>query len=143
MTDREFKTPEAAERAFYGAFSATDLDLMGAVWSDGKGVLCIHPGSALLQGKPAIMQSWKEIFSSGEPPTIEYRFIDGFETEELVVRVVEEKIRPRGSSPGAATRVLATNVFVRSEGAWYLVEHHASLPLMERENAKDSQRQLH
>ena len=143
MTDRGFETPEAAEEAFYKAFSAIDLDLMEAVWADGDRPLCIHPGSGLLTGKPAIMQSWNEIFSGGEPPIIEHRFIDGFATEELVIRLVEERIRARGKPPDAANRVLATNVFLLEGDCWYLAEHHASLPLMERGNARGNERHLH
>lgn len=144
MTDRIFDTPEAAEAAFYEAFSRIDADLMTAVWGDGDTTLCIHPGGGLLRGKAAVMQSWREIFSGSEPPLIEHRFIDGFATDGLTVRLVEERIRPRNKPPEAANRVLATNVYKRESGSWRLVEHHASLPLVDRgSDAAGKERQLH
>ncbi len=40
-------------------------------------------------------------------------------------------------------RLLATNVFLLEGDCWYLAEHHASLPLMERGDARDNERHLH
>jgi len=134
MTNRVFATPESAEAAFYEAFSKIDPDLMTAVWADSDTALCIHPGGGLLRGKSAIMRSWREIFAGSEPPRIEHRFIEGFATDFLVVRLVEEHIRPRDKPREAANRVLATNVYSRDSGSWRMVEHHASLPLVDRSN---------
>lgn len=143
MQYRVFDTPDAAESTFYEAFSTIDFELMAAVWSDGDSALCIHPGGGLLQGKLAVMKSWMEIFSGSEPPLIEHRIIDGFTTEHLAVRLVEERIRPRGKPPEAANRVLATNVYLHDGRSWRLVEHHASLPLMDRSDSTGDERQLH
>jgi hypothetical protein len=143
MTDRGFETPEAAEAAFYRAFSSIDMDLMAAVWVNGDRAICIHPGSGLLRGKTAVIQSWSEIFSGSAPPLIECLFIDGFGTADLAVRLVEERIRPRGKPAQAANRVLATNVYLRDGGSWHLAEHHASLPLVEPGNAPGDERRLH
>lgn len=143
MPNKPFDTPEAAEAAFYAAFSTLDVALMSTVWADGEGVLCIHPGGGLLQGKHAVIQSWTEIFSGGEPPRIEHRYIDGYGVEGLEVRVVEERIRPRGRPPGAANRVLATNVYRNTGGSWRMVEHHASLPLVDEEDESRDEKRLH
>lgn len=143
MSGRAFDTPEATEAAFYEAFSNIDLDLMATIWSDGDRALCIHPGGGLLRGKVAVMQSWIEIFSGSDPPLIVHRYIDGYACEDLAVRLVEERIRPRDKPPEAATRVLATNVYVRDGVSWQLAEHHASLPLVDRSNSAGDERQLH
>jgi hypothetical protein len=143
MSEREFDTPQAAEAAFYQAFSSIDLDLMASIWIDGDRAACIHPGSGLLQGKQAVMQSWMEIFSGSEPPLVEYRFIDGFESKNMVVRLVEERIRPRDEPASAANRLLATNVYLREGKFWRLAEHHASLPLVDRRSANGNERKLH
>ena len=143
MNEPAFSSPEAVEAAFYEAFSKVDLELMAVVWSDGNRALCIHPGRGLHRGKAAVMQSWMEIFSGSAPPSIEYRFIEGFAAGNLAVRLVEEKIRPQGRPPEAASRVLATNVYLRDSISWRLVEHHASLPLIGRETVSDHERQLH
>ena len=142
MANKEFDTPEAVETAFYDAFSRMDLDLMSAVWGEDAHVLCIHPGSGLLRGRSAVMESWMEIFSGNVPPVVEHRFVDGFAAGNLAVRLVEELIRPRDKSPEAANRVLATNVYVRDARSWRLAEHHASLPLVERGTAA-AERRLH
>jgi hypothetical protein len=143
MSDILFDTPEALEAAFYRAFSSFDLDLMKEVWADDDKVLCIHPGSSLLRGKSAVVTSWMEIFSGREPPAIEYRFVAGFAADNLVVHLVEERIRPRDGATSDANRVLATNVFLQQGRSWRLVEHHASLPLVERDRPFNDDRQLH
>ena len=143
MAARVFGTPEAAEAAFYEAFAAADMDLMGAVWADGDRALCIHPGSGLLKGRAAVLQSWLEIFSGSTQPAVEYRYIDGYASGDLAVRLAEEQIRPRDEPETAATRLLATNVFLRLDGSWRLGEHHASLPLMVRGKTGGDDRKLH
>jgi len=143
MTNSGFDTPEAAEAAFYQAFTTVDADLMVAVWADGDDALCIHPGSDLRRGKTAVMTSWTEIFSGSLAPAVEYRYVGGYASENLVVRIVEERIWPRDKQRSEATRVLATNVYVRDEGSWRMTEHHASLPLMERGVDSSDQRRLH
>lgn len=143
MAEKVFDTPEAAEAAFYKAFATVDLELMGAVWADGDQALCIHPGGGLLRGKVAVMQSWLEIFSNAAKPAVEYRCIDGYVSDNLVVRLAEERIRPRDKEDTAANRVLATNVFLRLDGSWRLGEHHASLPLVARGKADGDERKLH
>jgi len=143
MPDRVFDTPEAVEAAFYEAFVRIDLQLMEAVWADGEQALCIHPGSGLRKGKAAVMQSWMEVFTGSAPPAVEYRYVTGFASGNLVVRLVEERIRSRNKPPEAASRVLATNVYVRDAQSWRLTGHHASLPLVGRTETAGDGRQLH
>jgi ketosteroid isomerase-like protein len=138
-----FPTPEAAQDAFYAAFAATDLAAMAEVWGEESESLCIHPGGGPLKGKAAVMQSWMEIFSAAQPPSIEVEPVTGMTSGDLAVRVLVELIRPNGHPAEAASRVLATNVFRFREGSWYLVEHHASLPLRVRPHADDPGQRLH
>lgn len=143
MQETRFDTPEATEAAFYQAIAGIDLDLMTRVWSDGGHALCIHPGSGLLRGKPAVIQSWRDIFSNSNPPVIEYRYIDGYGTGDIRVRLVEERIRPRNTPPDAANRVLATNIFLREGRSWRMAVHHASLPLVDRTEEPAPEHRLH
>ena len=143
MFNMLFDTAGSVEAAFYKAFSSFDLGLMTEVWTDSNKACCIHPGSGLLKGKTSVMASWMKIFSGGEPPVIEHRFIQGFTDENLVVHLVEERIRPRDKASAAANRILVTNIYVQEEGSWRLAEHHASLPLVERETPTSEQRRLH
>jgi ketosteroid isomerase-like protein len=137
------ESPSALEDAFYDAFARLDLILMSALWLEGDKAVCIHPGGGLLRGKEAVLASWREIFSGTQPPRIEHRLIDTYESEDLVVRLVEERIRPRGGPCEQASRVIATNVYVRDRDAWYLAEHHASLPMLEQNVAPLGERRLH
>jgi hypothetical protein len=139
-----FDTSSAAEAAFYRAFEQLDLRLMSAVWIEGSRALCIHPGGDLLQGKEAVMRSWMEIFTGSAPPRIDHRLIASFESSDLVVRVVEERIGPRGRASAKANRVIATNVYLREDGRWHLLQHHGSLPMVEPQpNGEEKARHLH
>ncbi|MGD8310845.1 MAG: nuclear transport factor 2 family protein [Chromatiales bacterium] len=122
--------PSEAEHAFYEAFSRLDLEAMGRLWADGDEVSCIHPGGHLIRGKDEVLQSWGEIFASASPPTIEYRSLSTQQADGLAVHLVEEMIRPSGQRSTEAGRVLATNVYVLRDGAWRMLAHHASLPLV-------------
>jgi len=143
VADQIFDTPAAAEAAFYKAFTNTNIERMAAVWADSIRILCIHPGGDLLRGKAAVIRSWMEIFANSDPPVIEYRLVGNFEAAGLVVHLVEELIRPRGQRTERRTRVMATNVFIREGQGWKLAEHHASLPLVTREETKREPSRLH
>jgi ketosteroid isomerase-like protein len=107
-----FPTPEAAQDAFYAAFAATDLGAMAEVW--GEDSLCIHPGGGPLKDKAAVMQSWMEIFSAAQPPSIEVEPVVGMTSGDLAVRVLVELIRPNGRPTEAASRVWRP----MSSGSW-------------------------
>jgi ketosteroid isomerase-like protein len=143
---RRFESPDEAEAAFYDAFLATDLALMGAVWTEEPAPVCVHPGGDLLQGRTAVLRSWSEIFTGAERPDLRYRVIQRTQREDLAVHLTEERIRPRGSSQSHA-RILATNLFQRTAAGWRLSAHHASLPLIDRtakrDGAKSPSPQIH
>jgi hypothetical protein len=127
-----FATPEQAEASFYRAFESLDLALMEQVWSDDPETACVHPGGDLLLGKAAVLQSWKEILTAADRPSIVFRTLQVVATGELAVHLVEEMIRP-SSRPGTeATRVIATNTYRRGRDGWRLLGHHASLPMTSR-----------
>jgi ketosteroid isomerase-like protein len=134
---------EGVEAAFYEAFARLDMDLMSAVWLDGLRPVCIHPGGPLLQGKDAVLHSWAGIFDGSQPPIVEHRLIDRIESGDLAIHLVEERIRPRSAPADQANRVIATNVYLRESGAWYMIEHHGSLPLIEQPASEPETRSLH
>ena len=136
-----FATPEAAQEAYYAAFSATDVAAMAAVW--GEDAICIHPGGGLLKGKQAVMQSWMEIFAGAHPPSIEVEAVAARDCGDLAIRVLVESIRPNGQPAEAASQVLATNVFLLVDGSWCLVQHHASLPLRVAPSANTASHRVH
>lgn len=138
-----FDSPAAAEAAFYAAFRALDLTQMRAVWLDSDAASCIHPGAGLLQGLEAIMASWASIFGNSLAPRVEYRLIWASTDDNLAVHTVAEHVSS-GSGQRSAL-IMATNVYRRSEGHWFMLAHHASLPLVEHEKeaGRESPSPLH
>ena len=45
---------------------------------------------------------------------------------QLAVVVVEENLTQRGYDGTMRTQVLATNVFERADGRWWMISHHGS-----------------
>ena len=112
----------AANRAFYDAFEARDLDAMSDVWEHADRVSCTHPGWRTLHGWGAVSGSWFALF--GGPSPLQFIL-----TDEVVcvagdaawVTVDENLI----SADGGGT-VAAVNLFLRSPVGWRLVSHHGS-----------------
>ena len=112
----------AANRAFYDAFEARDIDAMSDVWEHGDRVACTHPGWRTLRGWGAVSASWFALFRGPNP----LQFIL---TEEVVsvagdsawVTVDENLI----GADGGGT-VASLNLFIRSGERWRLVAHHGS-----------------
>jgi ketosteroid isomerase-like protein len=113
----------AANRAFYDAFEARDLDAMSECWEHSDRIVCTHPGWRTLHGWGAVSGSWFALF--GGPSHLQFIL-----TEEVVavagdaawVTVDENLISPE---VGGGT-IAAVNLFVRDEERWRLVAHHGS-----------------
>jgi ketosteroid isomerase-like protein len=111
-----------ANRAFYRAFEAGDLDAMSDVWEHSDRVSCGHPGWATLHGWSEVVASWMTLFSGGGS----LQFIL---TNERVHRdgstawvTVDENILAGQSG----STVAAINVFVHRNGRWFMVAHHGA-----------------
>ncbi|MBK8179419.1 MAG: nuclear transport factor 2 family protein [Planctomycetes bacterium] len=135
MADAHTNDPKGAARAnreFYRAFERLDLEAMHAVWLDDDSVQCVHPAGERLVGRERVLGSWAAIFRATESIA--------FELEDLTIEIVGdlawvsavERIRAgpgasaRSVDPRPAGEAVATNLFVRRDGAWKLVLHHAS-----------------
>lgn len=125
---------DSAELAFYRAFEHCDLQAMDGVWEASADSSCIHPGGPLLQGAERVMQSWDEIFSQARTPDVRFRTVQRIEAEGLAIHTVEESIRP-GGGEGAATLLIATNIYRRGPSGWRMLAHHACLPMMGQRRA--------
>ena len=111
----------AANRAFYQAFRARDFAAMDALWARAAPVACIHPGWAALIGRDAVMASWRDIL--GQPTAI------ACQAERVLLFgdsacVLCHELLDGGDDPDAGLLV-ASNLFVREDGGWRLVHHHA------------------
>lgn len=125
--DRIFTTAKACEMAFYAAFNSFDAGQMGEVWALDHAVWCVHPTSPVLLGRDAVMSSWKEIFATPAPASMQLQISDHqvIETADLAVRFVHENIH-HGPGLQMVSVVQATNVFVREGQGWKMCSHHAS-----------------
>lgn len=121
--DPHFATPQEAESAFYDAFERGDIDSMMSVWTNDEHAVCIHPGSARLQGHAEIREGWTQIFANES--ALRFSLTDNYCTQGalLSIHLVRENIEVDGVLRGV---VLATNVYQLIDGSWRMLLHHAS-----------------
>ena len=89
-----------------------------------------------------MLGSWLEIFAGADPPQLDYRLLHREQHAEIAVHLVEEYIRPNGSRAEGAAVVLATNVYLLTDGGWRIFNHHASTPLVRQQSSRPT-RQMH
>jgi ketosteroid isomerase-like protein len=120
MNDAE--SVAAANRRFYEAFEARDFDAMSDLWEHSDRAACTHPGWTILRGWGAISASFVALFRGDDA----IQFILTNERVEVsgdtAWITVDENIL--GGRVGGT--VAALNLFVRSDGGWRMVVHHAS-----------------
>jgi len=107
----------AANLEFYRAFSARDLVAMDALWARQAPVICIHPGWPPLADRDSVMESWHGILANPDSPRITCFDERVMMYGEAALVVCEEEL-------GGGT-LIASNFFVREDGAWRLVHHQA------------------
>jgi len=117
-----------ANRAFYAAFEAGDMDAMSDVWEHSDRVSCVHPGWQRLQGWAAVAASWFALFQNGQHLqfiiTNEHVSIEG----DTAWVTCDENLL---SDQQVGGTVAALNLFALVDGAWKLVVHHGS-PVADR-----------
>ena len=120
----------AANSAFYRAFEKRDIETMSAVWSKGSASVCIHPGRSALVGWEAIADSWVQIFRGTQYLEIDTDIKATEISGDLAYVVLIETVRQVSNRRQVVAKSMATNIFERMGGHWYLIHHHGS-PLME------------
>ncbi|MEH2457769.1 nuclear transport factor 2 family protein [Nostoc sp.] len=116
----------AANAAFYRAFERKDIGTMSAVWSQGTGSLCIHPGSNILRGWKEIRTSWEQIFKNTAYIEINTDIIATEVSDNIAYVVLRENVFQVVGGRRLEAQSTATNVFQFLGGKWYLVHHHGS-----------------
>lgn len=123
MFGREQAVVEAAvleaNAGFYAAFSAGDVVAMAKLWAEDVRITCLHPGSPLLVGRDAVLESWRVILR--EAPSSRLR-CDHALVSLLGELAIVTGYEAAGEQPA---HLAATNVFVNQQGAWRMVHHHA------------------
>ncbi|MBD2042922.1 nuclear transport factor 2 family protein [Microcoleus sp. FACHB-672] len=128
MTD-ERNEVLAANEAFYRAFEKKDMEAMSAIWSQGIGTLCIHPGRNALRGWKEIRTSWEFIFKNTNYIEIETEIITADVRNDIGYIVLVEKVLQVSAGRRIQAESMATNIFEFLGGKWYLIHHHGS-PMM-------------
>ncbi len=102
---------------------------MADLWLREPEVSCIHPGVAeVVVGYDRVMRVWKDILA---PKRSWIRITP--EDCQVVVRgntafaYCFERVVPDAAGSNLEQRLFATNVFVRRQGMWFIVHHHATL----------------
>jgi ketosteroid isomerase-like protein len=116
----------AANQAFYRAFEKKDIETMSAVWSQGTGSLCIHPGRNALRGWKEIRSSWEVIFKNTKYIEIELEIIATEVRDHLAYVLLVENLLQVSGGRRIQAQSMATNIFEQMAGKWYLVHHHGS-----------------
>ena len=111
-----------ANRAFYAAFEARDMEAMSDVWEHSDRAACVHPGWNRLTGWGAISASWFALFQNDQ----HLQFIITNEQVDRDGDVAWVACDENILSDEVGGTVAALNLFVRDGGGWRLVIHHGS-----------------
>ena len=106
-----------ANARFYEVLVSGNPEGMDALWTKRAPVAVIHPAWPAIDGRAAVLESWHRVVMA--PPDIQ---------------VVEPRVHVIGEMAfvtcyelvNSHTTLAATNVFVREEGVWKIVHHHAN-----------------
>jgi ketosteroid isomerase-like protein len=113
----------AANRAFYAAFEARDIDAMSDLWEHSDRAACVHPGWSRLAGWGAISASFFALFQNNQP----LQFILTGERVDVAGDLAWVAVDENILSEEVGGTVAALNVFCRdADGTWRLVVHHGS-----------------
>jgi ketosteroid isomerase-like protein len=114
-----------ANLEFYRAFATRDLVAMDALWARRAPVGCVHPGWPALSDRDAVMESWQGIFSNPESPRIVCYDEQVLLYGDTALVLCEEEIE--------GGTLIASNLFVREDGAWRIAHHQASQLMARRQ----------
>jgi hypothetical protein len=107
-----------ANDAFYQAIRLGDLEIMETLWARKRQVTCTHPGTHMLTGRSAVMASWASILSGHPLPEIHAFDAEAIVTGNSALVLCVERF--------SGIELMATNSFAVEDGAWRLLNHHAS-----------------
>jgi uncharacterized protein (TIGR02246 family) len=111
---------------FYRALEELDLEAMDRIWLHESWIRCIHPGWDVLVGWEAIRRSWEQVFAHTNWIRIAPTDVDVQVIGDVAIVACSENITaPKDEDVGVAV-AQATNLFLRTNGAWRLIHHHAS-----------------
>lgn len=114
---------DEVEIIFYEAFMHGDIDVMRAIWAN-EDIICVHPGSGVIEGYDSIMRSWQHILENSNAVDLRYHIEKTTSNNDMSIHVVREEIL---ESNNVIAVVVATNIFKKFENGWLMIEHHGSI----------------
>ena len=120
------KEVREANQNFYRAFESLKIEEMKAIWLNDERTTCIHPGWEPIFGWDLVMESWETIFHNTKYMEFEIEEKSIIVSEDLAVVSCTENLVSANGEQVSNGRVLATNVFVKRDGKWCVLSHHAS-----------------
>lgn len=118
----------AANRRYYEAFEARDLDAMSDVWERSARVLCTHPGWTTLSGWGQVAASYFALFQGGQ----HIQFVLTRETvaqqgDIAWVSLDENLLGDQGGVTVATVNIFARDRDGSQSAPWRMVCHHGSV----------------
>ena len=113
----------AANRRYYEAFEARDLDAMSDVWERSDRSLCTHPGWATLEGWGAVAASFFALFQSGQ----QLQFVLTRERVTVIGDAAWVSLDENLLGDQGGVTVSTVNIFARHPDGWRMVCHHGSV----------------
>ncbi|WOL13866.1 hypothetical protein Cni_G22646 [Canna indica] len=115
----------SANARFYHAFKNGDLAAMHSIWAKGEHVYVVHPGAGRISGYDMVMGSWEIVCNADYefPLQIDLKNVEVHVRGDVGYITCMEVVKTKGSSWG---KQVATNVFERINGQWFICIHHAS-----------------
>src|SRR3954453_20294138 len=107
----------AANLEFYRAFETRDIDAMETIWARHAPVGCVHPGWPALADRKAVIESWRGIFANPQAPRIACYGERVLLYGDTALLLCEEELD--------GGTLIASNLFVREDGAWRIACHQA------------------
>jgi ketosteroid isomerase-like protein len=117
---------EQANADFYQAFESLDIREMERIWAKDQPVRCIHPGWGVRAGWPAVRDSWILIFNNTSSVRLDVTNVDVRMKGEVGWVTCTENLTTTIDGEIQASRVHATNIFIRRAGHWLMTHHHGS-----------------
>jgi limonene-1,2-epoxide hydrolase len=122
----EISTVVRTNEAFYRAFETLDIKEMEKIWLHASYIKCVHPGWPLLVGWGPVMISWERIFANTDSMHFTLTDVRAEVVGTLAWVVLIEELESRSVAGLSRSQILATNLFEKHDGQWFIIHHHAS-----------------
>jgi ketosteroid isomerase-like protein len=127
LTDPIAEQVLAANRGFYDAFEALDMERMAACWSSAEDVACLHPGGPWQRGWDEVREGWEAIMAHTGYIEFEIAGAAVARVDPVAWVTCTERITTGGAGGApAVAEIAATNLFVLDASGWRIALHHAS-----------------